>query len=65
MYANVPFRPIVYTETFSYKASYKKDAIRKRYTVDIVPFSYKNISIPFTPANNNASKQMHMEMKLF
>ena len=50
-YRNVPFCPTVYTEPFSCPASNEDCHIRKYLNVYTMPFSYDNISIPFSYEN--------------
>ena len=45
---NVPYWSTVYTEQFSYPASNKDYCVTKYYNVYAMPFSYENISIPFS-----------------
>ena len=50
-YGNVPFRPTVYTVPFSYPASNEGYCIRKYMSVYTTPFSWDNISVPFSYEN--------------
>ena len=50
-YRNVLFWPTIYTAPFSYPASNEDCCIRKYLNVYTMPFSYDNISIPFSYEN--------------